>query len=37
LRRVKKLFWNKILAFLRSIFGDFFMTKILPKSLSDFF
>jgi hypothetical protein len=33
----KKLFWNKILALLRSIFGDFFMTKILPKSLGDFF
>ncbi len=36
-RHVKNLFWNKILALLRSILGDFFMAKILPKSLGDFF
>ncbi len=37
LRHVKNLFWNKILALLRSILGDFFMAKILPKSLGRFF
>ncbi len=37
LRHVKNLFWNKIFALLRSILGDFFMAKILPKSLGDFF
>ncbi len=36
LRHVKNLLWNKILALLRSIFGDFFMAKILPKSLGNF-
>jgi hypothetical protein len=36
-RHVKNLFWNKILALLRSILGDFLMAKILPKSLGDFF
>ncbi len=37
LRHVKNLFWNKILALLRSILGDFFMAKILPKLWGDFF
>ncbi len=37
LRHVNNPFWNKILALLRSILGDFFMAKILPKSLGDFF
>jgi hypothetical protein len=35
-KHVKNLFWNKTLALLRSILGDFFMAKILPKSLGNF-
>ncbi len=35
-KRVKNLFWNKILALLRSILGYFFMAKILPESLGIF-
>ena len=31
LRHVKNLFWNKILALLRSILGDFFMAKFCPN------
>ncbi len=32
-KHVKNLFWNKILALLRSILGDFFMAKILPNAI----
>ncbi len=34
LRHVKTLFWNKILALLKSILGNFFMTKILPWKIA---
>ncbi len=36
-RHVRNLFWNKILALLRSILLRFLMAKILPKSLGNFF
>ncbi len=36
-KHVKNLFWNKILALLRSILVNFFMAKISPKSLGYFF